>query len=392
MLIAVIALAFGCDDHPVDQPSPLPCAFALSASAMTITAAGGSGAVSVSTEDRCAWSAQANVDWISITGGTSLVGPGTVAFTVSANSETSARTGTLTVADKPVSVTQDASVAPTPCTFVVAPTSVTFDKRGGTDHVTVTAPETCGWTALSTAAWLHIMSGAQGSGSGTVTYSVDANADPAERASTIAVADGTIAVSQAGDLDRCEYSISVLHFSPCMLATELTATITTAAACPWTASSNASWMTLTRGGSTLGSGVLGFTVSENYDLPRAAQILVRWPAPTAGQNLQVSQAGCRYGVSTTAIAFPANGGSGSFDVVQQSDPVECAGPLQNACVWSAQSDVPWITITNGMPRVGDDPVFFTVSLNPTTIPRTGTITVRDQVVRITQGRQPGRDR
>ena len=42
---------------------------------------------------------------------------------------------------------------------------------------------------------------------------------------------------------------------------------------------------------------------------------------------------------------PASGGSGAFDVVQQSEPYTCGGPLQNACMWTARSDVPWIVVT-----------------------------------------------
>jgi hypothetical protein len=112
--------------------------------------------------------------------------------------------------------------------------------------------------------------------------------------------------------------------------------------------------------------------------------MVRWPTVTAGQNLQVSQAGCRYGVSATSISIGAVGGPGRFDVLQQSDPLMCGGPLQNACVWTAQSDVSWITVTTTMPQVGDNPLSFTVAANDSTAPRTGTIKVRDQVVRITQ--------
>ena len=102
----------------------------------------------------------------------------------------------------------------------------------------------------------------------------------------------------------------------------------------------------------------------------------------------MSQAGCRYGVSKSAIAFPFDGGSGTFDVVQQSDPLECGGALQNSCVWSAQSDVPWVVITSHMPRVGDDPVAFSVAANTSSTSRAGTITVRDQIVRITQAGAP----
>ena len=111
---------------------------------------------------------------------------------------------------------------------------------------------------------------------------------------------------------------------------------------------------------------------------------MRWPTPTLGQNVRIAQAGCRYAVSKTAIAFAASGGSGTFDVIQQSDPIECGGATQDRCVWSAVADVPWITITSGMPRSGDNPVSFTVVANAGADARVGTITVRDKVVLITQ--------
>ena len=62
----------------------------------------------------------------------------------------------------------------------------------------------------------------------------------------------------------------------------------------------------------------------------------------------------------------------------------CGGATQDRCVWSAVADVPWITVTTGMPRTGDNPVSFTVGANPATDARVGTITVRDKVVLITQ--------
>jgi hypothetical protein len=115
--------------------------------------------------------------------------------------------------------------------------------------------------------------------------------------------------------------------------------------------------------------------------------MVRWPTATAGQNLQVSQAGCYYSVSTAAMNFAAAGGTGQFSVVQMSDPITCGGPLQNGCLWTAQANVPWITINTSMPQTGDNPVSFTVAANPTAAARTGRITVRDKVVQITQSGQ-----
>jgi hypothetical protein len=70
--------------------------------------------------------------------------------------------------------------------------------------------------------------------------------------------------------------------------------------------------------------------------------------------------------------------------MQQSQPVTCGGPTQDRCVWTATSDLPWITITTGMPRAGDNPVSFTVAANDGTVAREGRITVRDKIVEITQ--------
>ena len=111
--------------------------------------------------------------------------------------------------------------------------------------------------------------------------------------------------------------------------------------------------------------------------------MVRWPTPTAGQNIRVEQAGCVYGLSQASFTVAAAGGPGSFNVVQESQPGTCGGPLQDRCVWTAKSDVSWITVTTSMPRTGDSAVAFTVAANAGSS-RAGHVTVRDQVVTITQ--------
>jgi hypothetical protein len=91
-------------------------------------------------------------------------------------------------------------------------------------------------------------------------------------------------------------------------------------------------------------------------------------------------------VSRDAFSFGPAGGTGTFDVLQQSDPIACGGPLQNACMWTAESDAAWITITTGLPRTGDHPLSFTVAANDG-LARSGTIKVRDRTVRISQAGQ-----
>jgi hypothetical protein len=129
---------------------------------------------------------------------------------------------------------------------------------------------------------------------------------------------------------------------------------------------------------------MSIAFSDNYDAPREGILMVRWPTPTAGQNIRVAQAGCRYAVSKTTVSIAASGGTETFEVIQQSDPTECGGATQNRCIWTARSEMAWITITSSMPQSGDNPVSFTVSATDSTSPRTGTIVVRDKVVTVTQ--------
>jgi hypothetical protein len=389
VLLIVLGLAVpACNKSSPTEPTPAPCTFTLSTSSLSFGASGGTGSVNVTTASHCTWTAASDRGWMSITGGSNGTGNGAVNVSLTANPSEGPRTGTLTIAGQSVSVQEEGLGA---CTLEIAPTGVSMNKDSATGSFAVTAPAHCQWSATSNSVWLAVTSGSPGSGNGAVTYSVETNRDVNARSATIAVGARTFTVDQAGDTPGpvlCEYSVSPVGFSPCMsVSYALTATITTQQGCTWTASPGASWITMTSGQSGSGSGVISFTVSDNWDAPRQAVVMVRWPTVTAGQNLQVLQAGCRYAVSTTNISLVAAGGSGRFDVIQQSDPSTCGGPLQNACLWTAQSDVAWITVTTTMPQVGDNPVTFTVSANPGTAPRTGRITVRDKVVEITQNGQ-----
>ena len=386
-LISLAALA-GCGSNSPTKPSAGPCSFTLSASSLSFGTSGGPGSVSVTTASHCTWTAASDRGWMSITSGANGTGSGVVNVSLTASSSESARTGTLTVAGQTVSVVQEGLGT---CAVEISPSTASFNKDAANGTFTVTAPAHCQWSAASSAAWLAVISGSPGVGSGTVGYSIERNRDLSDRTGTITVGGKAFTLNQAGDTPApplCEYSVTPIQFNPCMsVPYNLTATITTQQGCTWTASPGASWITVTGGQSGSGSGVVSFTVSDNWDAPRQGVVMVRWPTPTAGQNLQVAQAGCFYAVSTAAISIAAAGGSSQFDVLQTSDPNTCGGATQDRCRWTAQSDVSWITITTSMPQIGDNRVSFTVAANPDASARTGRITVRDKIVQITQSGQ-----
>lgn len=74
---------------------------------ITVAASGGSGSVAVTAPTGCAWTATSNANWIKITQGSNGSGKGTVNYSVEAiKTKTLARTGTLTIAGKTFTVTQ----------------------------------------------------------------------------------------------------------------------------------------------------------------------------------------------------------------------------------------------------------------------------------------------
>jgi hypothetical protein len=272
----------------------------------------------------------------------------------------------------------------TVCRYELSPTTADVSKDESRGTFAVAAPADCAWTATSAANWLVVTAGNQGTGDGTVSYSVAANRDPVERTATVAVADKTFTVRQGGDIGVCQYSVAPVTFNPCMPAGTVTTTVTTQTGCSWTVSSSVPWLTLPSGSSGSGTAPITLAFSDNYDAPREGIAMVRWPTPTAGQNVRLSQAGCVYAVSQSALNFTASAATGSFNVIQQSQPTECGGATQDRCIWTAAADVPWIVIATPMPQAGDGRVTFSVSANATGASRVGRITVRDKVVVVTQ--------
>ncbi len=83
------------------------CSYTIAPPSQTFENLGGSGTVTVSTPDGCAWTAQSHDDWVTVTAGTSGAGLGTTTYTVSINSSSAKRTGTLTIAGKTHTVSQN---------------------------------------------------------------------------------------------------------------------------------------------------------------------------------------------------------------------------------------------------------------------------------------------
>jgi subtilisin family serine protease len=92
-----------------------------------------------------------------------------------------------------------AALALPSCNDTVSPSTVSVASSGAASStIAVSAGSGCVWSATSTASWITILSGASGSGSGTVQYFVAANYGAVSRSASIDVAGKSVSVFQSG--------------------------------------------------------------------------------------------------------------------------------------------------------------------------------------------------
>jgi hypothetical protein len=100
--------------------------------------------------------------------------------------------GTESVPSNEVSYT-----TPAGCSYTISPAQRTLSASGGTGTISVTTQAGCVWTANGTG-WLSVTSGANGTGNGTVGYSVTANSSTSSRTIATSVAGQTFTITQDG--------------------------------------------------------------------------------------------------------------------------------------------------------------------------------------------------
>jgi hypothetical protein len=386
LVIAGLVAACG-GDSPI-EPSPVPCSFALTPTSSTVGPDGATAVVTVTTRSDCQWTATPSAAWITIPSAASRTGPGSVSYVVAPNASEASRTGGITIADVTLSIAQEGRAQ---CTFDISPQQQGFGATGGGGSIHVGTAAWCSWTATTSSDWIVISSGSSGQGDGTVSYTVAANAATQSRAGTIAIAGVDVSVGQAAAEPQppppptdCQYSVAPVELRMHWHHTGGDVSLTTASGCRWTVDSDTPWLNLVTPPAGEGTATLRFSMSTyTEESSRAAALRVRWPTPTAGQNVWVTQEGCTYAVSVTSQNFTAGAGTGTVYVYGTPISTSCA----IGCPWTATSQVSWIRITSAMPRAGDDRFTYEVDANPTTSERIGQILVERRIITI---RQAGR--
>jgi PKD repeat protein len=211
------------------------------------------------------------------------------------------------------------TVTSSACTYEISPHQQVFGASGGTGSVDVIAGTGCAWTATSNNPWITITSGSNGTGNGTVNYSVSVNTSPDQRAGTLTIAGQTLTVTQTGE--GCSYSISKDNQSfPASGGTD-SVDVIAGSGCVWTATSNAPWIAITSGNGSTGNGTVNYSVSGNTGTtPRAGTMTIAGKTFTVNQSISLETDSQVNTYTTNNQSYPsvAMDASGNTVIVWQS--------------------------------------------------------------------------
>lgn len=263
------------------------------------------------------------------------------------------------------------TVLPAGCSYSLDPFySPDFTHAGGSASVTVATSPGCSWQATSNADWITITSGGNGSGTGTVDYTVAPNTGTGARFVRMTIAGKDYQVYQTAA--ACQYSISPSSHSFSGEGWTGVVSVTAPGACNWTATSNAEWITVLSVSTTSGGGAVTYSAAPNTNgNPRTGTITIAGLTFTVNQT-EAARA-CSYSISPALQNCPSRGGSWSVNVT-----------APGGCNWGATTSENWIILTSAESGSGSGIVTYEVRENFTGSTRQGAIFVGGQTLSVVQ--------
>lgn len=362
-LSAAIAAACGgsVTEQQVVGPGTVRCQISVSPPPQTVPATPSNVTLEVEAGRDCTWTASSETSWVQVTPVTGQ-GNGRLTIAVGGNPDTRARSAAVLVNDTSVRINQDA----TPCRFAVDPQSEHVDATGGRTAVRVTTTDACEWRASSEASWARVLT-ERGTGTGRVEIEVSRNDGPV-RSAALSIAGVRVEVVQDSPSGppapppappNCTFTIDSDRASFRSTGGAGSLRIATEPGCSWTASSQASWLSIPQAGGS-GPGAVAYVVAAHTSTvsDRSGTITV------AGRTHTVTQQACALTLDPGSQAFASHGGGGAVRV--NTEP---------GCTWSASSGADWISISRSS-GAGPDALQYQVGVyTSSAVDRAGTITV-----------------
>jgi hypothetical protein len=181
------------------------------------------------------------------------------------------------------------------CQAVLAGSS-TIAAGGGSGNVSITTQPECLWSASSETGWITGLTPTSGQGNGQIEFLVTPNQDPAAREGDIQINDARLRVVQ--EAAPCIFEVRPGGLAIGAAGGSISVSVSANNRCRWTATSEASWLTVAPPATGTGKGSVTFGAARNSAGVRTGNITI------AEQTFAVTQDGAG---GPVAAPGPRNG-------------------------------------------------------------------------------------
>lgn len=303
------------------------------------------------------WAVSSNQAWMVPV---KTTGSGTDSFmvTVTANTDTISRAGTLTFTSGAITHTVTAVQDSTPVYINTSPASISFSNTASSGKVYVNS--SVAWTVTADQTWVTLGK-TSGTGNDSITLTVTANGTTSARTASLSFKGGSAAYTLPVTQNSTASFLTVTPSTHTGINTGQTLGASISSNVSWTVSCNETWVTLLK---TVGSGndSLYFTLAANGTInKRTGTINVTTGSIT--QTLTLTQ-------DSTPAYLTVNKSTVTFTQPTNADTVIVSSNTN----WTASSSQTWLTLhkTSGS---GNDSLKLTATANTTFALRSAIVTV-----------------
>jgi hypothetical protein len=324
----------------------------------------------VNTGTGCVWSVTSKPSWITIQSGASGTNTGAVTYVVTNNFDSISRTGVVTIAGLPFTVTQDGA----PCNYDISPSTRLNHGNGASllNSIAITVEASnCTWTVINTNTWFSFNQPTNGVGDGTVYYNLLANHTPVRRTGNVLIAEQLFILAQ--NKASCLYEMFYVNTAQTnhlfihqgSLGTNSVSTIPANNGCEWYVENTNSWITITTNQAGTNGGTFVYNVAPNPNSWQRTGFLTLWGGE-AIFAVEQKAAPCSNGFSI----YPS---SAEPEPEPETNTVDLTAV--GGCTWSVVNTNGWITILSPTNNTNSGIVKWAVDLNPNSIWRTGVVVI-----------------
>lgn len=290
------------------------------------------------------------------------------------------------------------------CSYSAVISNQNFGAASGAGSLNINAETSCAWQAQSDVSWITFNSNSNGRGAGTVNFTVAPNTSNSPRSGTLIVGGQTFSVSQIGDGSSC--TVTPINFGQTVngnwsdgdckaptgsypYADRYSFTGTAGQAVRISLSSNdysKALYLIGPNGIVIAqdsySNVLyvpRYYTGSYISLPSSGTYLIEVTGYSGNSYILTlsTTSSCIYSLTPANQSFGADSGAGVGSVATGSN-----------CIWIANSNTPWISLTSVSSTPGNGTVNYSVAPNLGANSRTGTINIAGQTLTVTQAGRP----